>query len=127
MDNKANSQQPVDDFLQAFNENGWDHLAATLSDVTGEDFTAPDPEFDQACQEIFSTDAGRVVMNSILDATLRSPTWAGPGFLVLPSDKMRDIGLFREGQNSIAAMLIGALRRYHDGQLTETGSEDGRE
>lgn len=115
----------LDELLGVVRENGWENYLDTpagrnaIAEDLGEDVV-----FLEACAEVANSEAGRIMLDGILEMTLRAPTW--PGGLGLGRDKLADFGLFREGQNSIAAILLLSIRRHEEIQATGDG-DDGED
>jgi len=77
----------------------------------------------QAAARVFSTDDGRLVLEHLLDVTLRRPTFIAHANL----DPMRAYahGVMREGQNQIVFVLLQAIARGRQQDLPQREGLNG--
>ena len=104
------SHPDVDKLIEKLGDRGWGDLedieksAAEGAKASREAALAKARVF-EAC---FSTRAGKEVLEWLVAATIyRRGAWQGQSFEAL--DKITGYGLFREGQNSIAWMILDAM------------------
>lgn len=58
-------------------------------------------------RECFSTPAGKIVLQSLLDQTLRAVTW--PVSAMTDGQMLMSYGIWREGQNAFMASIVEAI------------------
>jgi hypothetical protein len=108
----------LEDLIQNFANGGWESLAA------GADRTPDEKRRREQLQTRISDDVlfmasnpqGRRVLEFILNNSIRRASWHGD--LRFSIEQAASYGIFREGQNSIAAMLIAALSHATGGDVT---------
>jgi len=115
MDNQEREPSAVPSLsdLQAMIGEGrsFHDLLGARKPLDGEDLYDQSPAFDAAVARLYNDTAdGRLVIETLLNATVRQASWVGG--LMQSSDTILAYGLFREGQNSIAAMFAAAMHRH---------------
>ncbi len=112
--------EDLQQFLEATKSGGWDSLDKIAERVEARrkrqeamalricDFVYP----------TFATEPGQLTLGWLKSRTVDRGTWAGG--LQLPADVIMPYGLFREGQNSIYAMIRKAM------EMAERGPPPGQ-
>jgi hypothetical protein len=96
--------------LERFVSGGWETLSQLTQDTKSTVPTGSDLAFERVCQalaRIAETPDGKVFLEWLLDLTLRKASWHGQ--LGQTVEQIASYGLLREGQNSLAALIVGAI------------------
>lgn len=103
-------QEPnLQSILERFVGGGWETLSQLAQDTQAGP-TGPDLAYERVCQaaaRLVETPDGKLVVEWLLDLTLRKASWHGQ--LGQSVEQIATYGLIREGQNSLAALLVGAI------------------
>lgn len=123
------AEPQVDGVLNQWDEGGWDALSDILNREENRTYTKSQKEerVEQAAAftAVFRSAAGQIVLERLLDLTLRRASWLGR----LSKDEALTYGLFREGQNSIVAIIMKELLIAEtDGKILPLSreSQDGK-
>jgi hypothetical protein len=112
----TSTERLIDAIGQGFGENGWEGLEKF--GLSPEQQVARDharSDLSAAAARVYATPDGAKLINWLVEQTLDRATWVGGGFT--PLDQISTYGLFREGQNSIAASILKAI---HEGRNPPT-------
>ena len=96
--------------LERFAGGGWETLAQMGADLADPSPTKSEQAYERlagAAARVAATPDGKILVEWLLDLTLRKTSWHGQ--LGLDVNKIAAFGLLREGQNSIVALLVGAI------------------
>lgn len=121
-----NAIPSIEDMLKNFGDGGWEALSA-VTDRGAKDKSSREIKQAALAADVLwvaRSEQGRRVLEFILDNSIRRASWHGD--LRFTVEQVAAYGLFREGQNSIAAMLLAALRHATGGDvsfLTTTNPE----
>lgn len=108
----------IEQLTKGFADEGWAGLAAA-SDRTDTEQTRRESRQRAVGEDVLwlaRQPQGRRVLEFIMDNSIRRASWHGD--LRFTIEQTAAYGLLREGQNSIAAMLIAALRHATGGDVT---------
>lgn len=111
----------LEGLVKSYTEGGWSALEDADKQARAQQRDSAEAQYDiaQKYAATFATIPGRAVLESLLDTTLRRTTWDGT------SKSMSEAtahGLFREGQNSVVAMIVKYLSIAKQGP---PAAEDG--
>lgn len=76
-----------------------------------------------AYARLFATDDGKLVLEHLLDVTLRRATWTAA--LGLTPDQAYGHGVLREGQNSLAFFILSLIARGREEAPPPRGKTEG--
>lgn len=109
-------QLSVERLLERFAGGGWDALATSVADLSKPGSDQAQMAYDRICQaaaRMAASDDGRLVLDWLVDLTLRKASWHGQ--LGMSVEQIATYGLLREGQNSLVALLLGAILKGQGG------------
>jgi hypothetical protein len=112
------AEPTLEALIKKFSEGGWDSLSAS-TDQTGADKSKRVSKMQMVSEDVLAvarTPAGRRMIDWIFDQSVRRAS-----FLATSQNSIEQVaayGLLREGQNSIAAMIVGALRHATGGDIS---------
>jgi|GEM_PF-5935857 len=112
------SQPSLEDLVQKFIDGGWDTLSAA-TDRTSSDKSQRVSKMKTVSEDVLAvaqTPQGRRMIEWIFDQSIRRASWVATSTNTM--EQIAPYGLLREGQNSIAAMIVGALRHATGGDIS---------
>lgn len=104
------AQPSLESILSRFVTGGWQGLEGIAGAVHSPQQGEVDVAYERVCQaaaRLAATDDGKILLEWILDLTLRKASWHGT--LGASIEQIATYGLVREGQNSLAALILGAI------------------
>jgi len=119
------AQPSMEDLLKQFADGGWEALSAATDRTDAEKSRRVDRQRALADDVLWvaRTPQGRRVLEFILDNSIRRASWHGD--LRFTLEQIAGYGLLREGQNSIAAMLLAALKHATGGDISFLSTTNG--
>ena len=99
----------LDTLLKSLGTGGWDDLEGLDAKAEAQAKAAQATALEKAriFEAAFNTRAGKEVLEWLLSVTIYRPGWLGE--TMEEQSKLASYGLFRDGQNSIAWMILKAL------------------
>lgn len=111
----------LEGLVKNWQEGGWGALDDADKNARAQRREGAEAQYDiaQKYAATFATIPGRAVLELLLDTTLRRTTWDGTNKSMSEATAH---GLFREGQNSVVAMIVKYLSIAEQGP---PAAEDG--
>ncbi len=101
------SQPDVESLIRNAGKDGWDFWNTGVADAALDEARIKHDRLTAIMAALDANAEFRALLEHLLDVTLRRVTFTAQ--LGLPRDQAYDYGLYREGQNSIVALLLNMI------------------